>query len=229
MSDFMNNLGNYTEKVNPYHSLDAYPGTHFSITENILKLFFPLVVFQLTYQSNNPDINIICNKEVVNIDQFRYYLNYVIIPKVSEYLKQVPTKREMLNEFDEKYRDGYFQETSEVDMEKMNQYIKKNYPEIVVRDDLTKITDFVEKYYPGIVVKEDFQQFKENRKKQGYNVESPQFKIDYINHKINTYDKDKRIDKALNELKRFDYSFYESLDKIKNYLRAIYYADRYKK
>ena len=58
---------------------------------------------------------------VVNIDQFRYYLNY-IIPKVSEYLNK--SRKWLANEFDDKYRDGYFQD---IHGEKMNQYIK-NYP-----------------------------------------------------------------------------------------------------
>ena len=95
MNEFLSGLANYTEKENPYHKVDAYPGTDFYNTETILKLFYPLVVFHL-----HQEFRILCDHKVIGIDELRYYLNYVIIPRVSHYWKQTPTKSDMQQEFE---------------------------------------------------------------------------------------------------------------------------------
>ena len=84
MDEFLSGLANYTGKGNPYHSIDAYPGTEFAETEAILKLFYPLIAFQF---ENGLRI-ILTNgliKEVFGKIQFRYYLNYMILPKIEKY------------------------------------------------------------------------------------------------------------------------------------------------
>ena len=101
MDEFLSGLTNYTEKENPYHIVDAYPGTDFYNTENILKLFYPLVVFHL-----HQEFRILCNHKVIGIDELRYYLNYVIIPRVSQYWKQTPTKSDMLQEYYEEIKEA---------------------------------------------------------------------------------------------------------------------------
>ena len=84
MDEFLCSLANYTEKGNPYHSIDAYPGTEFAETEAILKLFYPLIAFQF---ENGLRI-ILTNgliKEVFGKLDFRYYLNYMILPSIEKY------------------------------------------------------------------------------------------------------------------------------------------------
>ena len=73
------------EKKNPYHPIDAYPGTVFSRTETRLKLLSPLIEFQL-----DKGLCIILHnkgriKEVIEKHEFRYYLNYIIIPSIGKY------------------------------------------------------------------------------------------------------------------------------------------------
>ena len=108
MDEFLCSLANYTEKVNPYHSIDAYPGTEFSETEAILKLFYPLIAFQF---ENGLRI-ILTNgliKEVFGKLDFRYYLNYMILPSIEKYRNSLPKLSDMENDFNTVvgYSKGY--------------------------------------------------------------------------------------------------------------------------
>ena len=86
MGEFLNGLANYTEKDNPYHQIKAYPGTEFEEIENILKLLSPLVVFEVDDQNN---IKVFISegngRDRVRPKEFRFYLNYVILPKINEH------------------------------------------------------------------------------------------------------------------------------------------------
>ena len=83
MDQFLKGLAK--EKENPYHPIDAYPGTVFARTETRLKLLSPLIKFQL-----DKGLSIILHnqgriKEVIEKHEFRYYLNYIIIPSIGKY------------------------------------------------------------------------------------------------------------------------------------------------
>ena len=86
MGEFLNGLANYTEKDNPYNRIKAYPGTEFEEIENILKLLSPLVVFEVDDQNN---IKVFISegngRDRVRPKEFRFYLNYVILPKINEH------------------------------------------------------------------------------------------------------------------------------------------------
>ena len=211
MDEFLSGLANYTEKENPYHKVDAYPGTEFYNTETILKLFYPLIVFHL-----HQEFRILCNHKVIGIDELRYYLNYVILPRVSQYWKQTPTKSDML------------QESETLDIVKKGVHsngIRKcksikivdilDLYSIICEEDIQQMNEYIAKYYPGTVAEEEYQKSELNSRTA------------YIQMKINEYNRDNKIRDALDKLIRVNYEFNGVLERIKVYLRTIRYASEY--
>ena len=131
MDEFLSGLANYTEKENPYHSIDACPGTGFYNTENILKLFYPLIVFHL-----DGEFRILCNQKVIGFDQLRYYLNYVILPRVTQYWEQTPTMSDINQDYNE---IRYLTFNCEEEIQQMNEFIAKYYPGTVAEEEYQKL------------------------------------------------------------------------------------------
>ena len=211
MDEFLSGLANYTEKENPYHKVDAYPGTEFYNTETILKLFYPLIVFHL-----HQEFRILCNHKVIGIDELRYYLNYVILPRVSQYWKQTPTKSDML------------QESETLDIVKKGVHsngIRKcksikivdilDLYSIICEEDIQQMNEYIAKYYPGTVAEEEYQKSELNSRTA------------YIQMKIDEYNRDNKIRDALDKLIRVNYEFSGVLERINVYLRTIRYASEY--
>ena len=197
MDEFLSGLANYTEKENPYHKVDAYLGTEFYNTETILKLFYPLVVFHL-----NQDFRILCNQKVVGIDELRYYLNYVILPRVSQYWKQTPTRSDMAK--------GY--ESLKI--------VKKRYQKYdvdVCEEDIQQMNEYIAKYYPDTVAEEEYQKLDATRFDRS----------DYISMKINEYNRYEKIKETLDKLVLVTHGLSDFLENIKVYLQTIRYASEY--
>ena len=223
MDEFLSGLANYTEKGNPYHSIDAYPGTEFEETEAILKLFYPLIAFQF---ENGLRI-ILTNgliKEVFGKLDFRYYLNYMILPSIEKYRNSLPKLSDMENDLASlssiRYSKGYSKET--------------NYKE-----------EFMNVYFPGVDYEEDYQaytQFGNQIPKPettefqkrinlprviSYSVDDPERDnwIDYLRYKVKNHKNNlKCIQRVIELLIRFDTHFDTALQKIENYLRVIQYT-----
>jgi hypothetical protein len=97
MDQFLKGLAK--EKENPYHPMDAYPGTEFARTETRLKSLSPLIEFQL-----DKGLSIILHnqgriQEVIEKHEFRYYLNYVIIPSIGKYRNSLQKDCEDMGNF----------------------------------------------------------------------------------------------------------------------------------
>lgn len=194
MDEFLSGLANYTEKENPYHSIDACPGTDFYNTENILKLFYPLIVFHL-----DGEFRILCNQKVIGFDQLRYYLNYVILPRVTQYWKQTPTRLDINQDYDE-IRGLTF-----------------NYQE-----DIQQMNEFIAKYYPGTIAEEEYKELYETEEFDRGIVS------EYIRVKANEYNRDIKIKETLDRLKQIDFTLGDTVERIKTYLQTIRYAGEYK-
>jgi hypothetical protein len=221
MDEFLSGLTNYTEKGNPYHSIDAYPGTEFAETEAILKLFYPLIAFHF---ENGLRI-ILTNgliKEVFGKIQFRYYLNYMILPKIEKYRNSLPKFSHMENDLATLSSIRYPKET--------------NYKE-----------EYMKAYFPGVDYEEDYQAYKQLRN-QIPKTETTEFqkrvlgnqprvisysgdgserdnRINYLRYKVNNHKKNLvSIKKVIELLIRFDTHFDTSLQKIEKYLRVIQFA-----
>jgi hypothetical protein len=221
MDEFLCSLANYTEKGNPYHSIDAYPGTEFAETEAILKLFYPLIAFQF---ENGLRI-ILTNgliKEVFGKLDFRYYLNYMILPSIEKYRNSLPKLSDMENDFNivVRYSKGYSKET--------------NYKE-----------EFMNVYFPGVDYEEDYQAYTQSLN-QIPKPETTEFQkrvlggqqpiahmsvgdgisgINYLRYKVNNHKNNlKCIQRVIELLIRFDTHFDTALQKIENYLRVIQYT-----
>ena len=223
MDEFLSGLANYTEKGNPYHSIDAYPGTEFAETEAILKLFYPLIAFQF---ENSLRI-ILTNgliKEVFGKIQFRYYLNYMILPSIEKYRNSLPKLSDMENDFNTVvgYSKSYSKET--------------NYKE-----------EFMNVYFPGVDYEEDYQAYIQLRNqipkpKPGITefqkrinlprvisgssvVQETDNRMNYLRYKVNNHKNNlKCIQRVIELLIRFDTHFDTALQKIENYLRVIQYT-----
>ena len=216
MDEFLSGLTNYTEKGNPYHSIDAYLGTEFAETETILKLFYPLIAFQF---ENGLRI-ILTNgliKEIFGKIQFRYYLNYMILPKI------------------EKYRNSLLKPSMQEDLTALLRMgnSKENYKE-----------EFMNAYFPGVDYEEDYQAYKQLRnqipKKEitefqkrvlGHRpivhipVQERDSQGEYLRYKVNNHRKNLvSIKKVIELLIRFDTHFDTSLQKIEKYLRVIQFS-----
>mgnify|MGYP001464357368 FL=1 len=194
MDEFLSGLANYTEKENPYHSIDACPGTDFYNTENILKLFYPLIVFHL-----DSEFRILCNQKVIGFDQLRYYLNYVILPRVSQYWEQTPTRSDINQDYYE-IRGLTF-----------------NY-----KEDIQQMNEFIAKYYPGTVAEKEYQELYETEEFDRGLVS------EYIRVKTNEYNRDIKIKETLDRLKQIDFGLGPTIERIKTYLQTIRYVGEYK-
>ena len=223
MEQFFSGLTNYTEKGNPYHSIDAYPGTEFEQTENILKLFYPLIAFQF---ENGLRI-ILTNgliKEVFRKLDFRYYLNYMILPSIEKYRNSLPKLSDMENDFNT-----------------VKGYKKEDYNKA-----------FIDVYFPGVDYEEDYQTYTQMRNqipkpipgitKFQKRVNLPRViseswdyperdyseidnRIDYLQYKVNNHKNNLvSIKKVIELLIHFDTHFDTFLQKIENYLRVIQYT-----
>ena len=224
MDEFLSGLANYTEKGNPYHSIDAYPGTEFAETEAILKLFYPLIAFQF---ENSLRI-ILTNgliKEVFGKIQFRYYLNYMILPSIEKYRNSLPKLSDMENDFNTVvgYSKSYSKET--------------NYKE-----------EFMNVYFPGVDYEEEYQALQLRLRNQ---IPKPEQEItefqkrinlprvisgssviqetdnlmNYLRYKVNNHKYNlKCIQRVIELLIRFDTHFDTFIQKIENYLRVIQFA-----
>ena len=190
MDEFLSGLANYTEKENPYHSIDACPGTDFYNTEKILKLFYPLIVFHL-----DGEFRILCNQKVIGFNQLRYYLNFVILPRVTQYWEQTPT------------RSDIFQDYNEI------RGLTFNYQE-----DIQQMNEFIAKYYPGTVSEKEYQELYETEEFDRGLVS------EYIRVKTNDYKRDIKIKEALDTLKQLDFGLGDVVERIKTYLQTIRYA-----
>ena len=217
MDEFLSGLTNYTEKGNPYHSIDAYLGTEFAETETILKLFYPLIAFQF---ENGLRI-ILTNgliKEIFGKIQFRYYLNYMILPKIEKYRNSLPKLSDMKNDL--------------ATLSSMD-YSKENYKE-----------EYMKAYFPGVDYEKDYQAYKQLRN-QIPKTETTEFQKrvlgnqpivhasvqeryslrEYLRYKVNNHAKNLScIKKVIDTLIHFDTHFDTSLQKIENYLRVIQFA-----
>ena len=226
MDEFLSGLANYTEKGNPYHSIDAYPGTEFAETEAILKLFYPLIAFQF---ENSLRI-ILTNgliKEVFGKIQFRYYLNYMILPSIEKYRNSLPKPSDMENDLVSLLSIRYPKE---------NNYKK----------------EFMNVYFPGVNYEEDYQAYKQSLnemlKKQIPKTETTEFQkrvfgneprvisgssviqerdshVEYFRYKVNNHKNNlASIKKVIELLIHFDTRFDTFIQKIENYLRVIQFA-----
>lgn len=218
MDEFLSGLANYTEKENPYHSIDACPGTDFYNTEEILKLFYPLIVFHL-----DGGFRILCNQKVIGFDQLRYYLNYVILPRVTQYWKQTPTKKDMEKEL----------ETLDLVKDAVQPNVKRKCKGnkivdvldlyrggtiIICEENIQQMNEYIAKYYPGTVAEEEYQKLDTTRVDR----------ITYIRMKINEYNRDIKIKETLDRLKQLDFGLGPTIERIKTYLQTIRYAGEYK-
>ena len=227
MDEFLCSLANYTEKGNPYHSIDAYPGTEFAETEDILKLFYPLIAFQF---ENGLRI-ILTNgliKEMFGKLDFRYYLNYMILPSIEKYRNSLPKLSDMENDFNivvrysKGYSKGYSKET--------------NYKE-----------EFMNVYFPGVDYEEDYQAYTQSLNQTlkpepgitefqkrvlgnqpiahtsvGDGIDN---RINYLRYKVKNHKNNlKCIQRVIELLIRFDTHFDTFIQKIENYLRVIQYT-----
>ena len=223
MDEFLCSLANYTEKENPYHSIDAYPGTEFAETEDILKLFYPLIAFQF---ENGLRI-ILTNgliKEVFGKLDFRYYLNYMILPSIEKYRNSLPKLSDMENDFNTvvEFSKGYSKEN--------------NYKE-----------EFMKVYFPGVDYEKDYQAYKQLRNQipkpepgitefqkrvlgnqpivhtsVGDGIDN---RINYLRYKVKNHKNNlKCIQRVIELLIRFDTHFDTFIQKIENYLRVIQYT-----
>ena len=217
MDEFLSGLANYTEKGNPYHSIDAYPGTEFAETENILKLFYPLIAFHF----DNGLRIILTNgliKEVFGKIQFRYYFNYMILPTIEKYRNSLPKLSDMENDL--------------ATLSSMGN-TKENYKE-----------EFTKAYFPGVDYEEDYQAYKQlrnqipkteitefqkrvlgNQPTAHISIQERDNRIDYLRYKVNNHKNNLvSIKKVIELLIHFDTHFDTALQKIENYLRVIHYA-----
>ena len=217
MDEFLSGLANYTEKGNPYHSIDAYPGTEFEQTENILKLFYPLIAFQF---ENGLRI-ILTNgliKEVFGKLDFRYYLNYMILPSIEKYRNSLPKLSDMENDFNTVV--GYPKENGYKE-EFMNVY----FPGVDYEEDYqayTQLRNQIPK--PGIT---EFQKRMNLPRAISYSVDDPERDnwIDYLRYKVKNHKNNlKCIQRVIELLIRFDTHFDTFIQKIENYLRVIQYT-----
>ena len=211
MDEFLSGLANYAEKGNPYHSIDAYPGTEFEQTENILKLFYPLIQFRFAggcvqYILNNKNTDI-------GIYGFRYYLNYIILPTIEKYRNSLPKLSDMENDFNT-----------------VKGYKKGDYNKA-----------FIDVYFPGVDYEEDYQTYTQMRNKIPKTeitefqkrvfgnqptarvwVEGRDNRIDYLRYKVNNHKNNlASIKKVIELLIHFDKNFDESLNKINTYLAVL--------
>ena len=217
MDEFLSGLTNYTEKENPYHKVDAYPGTDFYNTENILKLFYPLVVFHL-----HQEFRILCNHKVIGIDELRYYLNYVIIPRVSQYWKQTPTKSDMQQEFETL---DIVKNAVHPNGERKCKSIKyvnvdNNQYSIICEEDIQQMDEYIAKYYPDTIAEEEYNTINNTRP-------DIQNRLEYIMMKMNEYKRDTKIRETLGTLVLVSHELIDILERIKVYLRTIRYASEY--
>ena len=227
MDEFLSGLANYTGKGNPYHSIDAYPGTEFAETEAILKLFYPLIAFQF---ENGLRI-ILTNgliKEVFGKLDFRYYLNYMVLPSIEKYRNSLPKLSDMENDFNivvrysKGYSKGYSKET--------------NYKE-----------EFMNVYFPGVDYEEDYQAYTQSlnqtpKPEPGITefqkrINLPRVisgssvvletdnRINYLRYKVKNHKNNlKCIQRVIELLIHFDTHFDTFIQKIENYLRVIQYT-----
>tara|TARA_B100000900_G_C20480142_1_gene675075 strand:- start:352 stop:1050 length:699 start_codon:yes stop_codon:yes gene_type:complete len=223
MDEFLSGLANYTEKGNPYHSIDAYPGTEFEQTENILKLFYPLIAFQF---ENGLRI-ILTNgliKEVFRKLDFRYYLNYMILPKIEKYRNSLPKLSDMENDFNTVvgFSKGYSKENNYKE-EFMNVY----FPGVDYEEDYqtyTQMLNQIPKPIPGIT---EFQKRVNLPRVISESGDYPERdnRIDYLRYKVNNHKNNLvSIKKVIELLIHFDTHFDTFLQKIENYLRVIQFA-----
>ena len=220
MDEFLCSLANYTEKGNPYHSIDAYPGTEFAETEDILKLFYPLIAFQF---ENGLRI-ILTNgliKEVFGKLDFRYYLNYMILPSIEKYRNSLPKLSDMENDLASLSSIRYPKETN-YNKEFMNVYFpgvdyEEDYQALQLRNQIPKqipeITEFQKRInLPRVISGSSVLQETDNR-------------ISYLRGKVNNHKNNlKCIQRVIELLIRFDTHFDTALQKIENYLRVIQYT-----
>ena len=219
MDEFLSGLANYTEKGNPYHSIDAYPGTEFAETEAILKLFYPLIAFQF---ENGLRI-ILTNgliKEVFGKLDFRYYLNYMILPKIEKYRNSLPKPSDMENDLATILSISIIHQEKSF-LEFMNVY----FPAVDYQEDYqayTQLRNQIPK--PGIT---EFQKRINLPRVISYSVDDPERdnRIDYLRYKVNNHKYNLvSIKKVIELLIRFDTHFDTFIQKIENYLRVIQYT-----
>lgn len=204
MDQFLKGLAK--EKENPYHPIDAYPGTVFARTETRLKLLSPLIEFQL----DNGLCIILHNqgriKEVIEKHEFRYYLNYVIIPSI-----------------------GKYRNTLQKDCEDMGNFVNK----INRKCDIKKIFDsyfpsqlegdfkeFMNTRDPDIKI-DNVKHFSKYQQEHGLAREYGFYKVTQFRNTIN------KIDKVITDLIHFDGTLDESLQRIQDYLQTIKFAGIY--
>lgn len=220
MDEFLCSLANYTEKENPYHSIDAYPGTEFAETEAILKLFYPLIAFQF----DNGLRIILTNgliKEVFGKLDFRYYLNYMILPSIEKYRNSLPKLSDMENDLASLSSIRYPKET--------------NYNK-----------EFMNAYFPGVEYEEDYQAYtqlgnqipktettefqkrvfgNQPRVISSISIQEKDNRMNYIRYKVKNHKNNlKCIQRVIEALIHFDTHFDTALQKIENYLRVIQYT-----
>jgi hypothetical protein len=218
MDEFLSGLANYTEKGNPYHSIDAYPGTEFAETEAILKLFYPLIAFQF-----DKCLRIILTngliKDTIGKNDFRYYLNYMILPKIEKYRNSLPKLSDMENDLATLLGIRY---------PKQN-----NYKE-----------EFMNAYFPGVDYEEDYQAYTQllnqipktgitefqkrvlgNQPISHISIQEKDNRINYLRYKVNNHKNNLvSIKKVIELLIHFDTHFDTFLQKIENYLRVIQFS-----
>lgn len=219
MDEFLSGLANYTEKENHYHSIDAYPGTEFEQTENILKLFYPLIQFRFVggcvqYILNNKNTDI-------GIYGFRYYLNYIILPTIEKYRNSLPKLSDMENDFNAV--KGYKKE----DYNKA--FIDVYFPGVDYEEDYQAYTQLLNQIPKPISGITEFQKRVNLPRVISYSGDYPERdypeidnRIDYLRYKVNNHKNNlASIKKVIELLIRFDKNFDESLNKINTYLAVL--------
>lgn len=225
MDEFLSGLANYTEKGNPYHSIDAYPGTEFAETEDILKLFYPLIAFQF---ENGLRI-ILTNgliKEMFGKLDFRYYLNYMILPSIEKYRNSLPKLSDMENDLASlssiRYSKGYSKETNYKE-----EFMKVYFPGVDYEEDYQAYTQSLNqtpKPEPGIT---EFQKRINLPRVISYSGGDPERdnRINYLRYKVKNHKNNlKCIQRVIELLIHFDTHFDTFIQKIENYLRVIQYT-----
>lgn len=223
MNDFLSGLTNYTEKGNPYHSVDAYPGTEFVETENILKLFYPLIAFQFENGLRIILTNGLIKDTIGKLD-FRYYLNYMVLPSIEKYRNSLPKLPDMENDFNivVGYSKGYSKENNYKE-----EFMKVYFPGVDYEEDYqayTQLGNQIPKPKPGIT---EFQKrINLPRVISGSSViQETDNRMNYLRYKVNNHKYNLvSIKKVIELLIHFDTHFDTFMQKIENYLRVIQYT-----